>query len=187
MRLMRLMRLMKLMRLIDEVDWWSWWTHKATCWVYLLYVGMGWMGRDHWNTELLEHCCAVLIMNEWHRNDGMTSEWWNDMGMVEWHQNDGMTSKWWDSVRMRSELWNDIRIMNFCRKECVNRLSPTPLQRGLGESIVALILHSFPSRILHALGLVPIEQGWAEKAFWLPGTGREIENPIPVLREGNGN
>ena len=25
------------------------------------------------------------------------------------------------------------------------------------------------------------------KAFWLPGTGREIENPIPVLREGNGN
>ena len=25
------------------------------------------------------------------------------------------------------------------------------------------------------------------KALWLPGTGREIENPIPVLREGNGN
>ena len=31
------------------------------------------------------------------------------------------------------------------------------------------------------------EQGWAGKAFWLPGTGREIENHIPVLREGNGN
>ena len=30
-------------------------------------------------------------------------------------------------------------------------------------------------------------QGWAGKAFWLPGTGREIENHIPVLREGNGN
>ena len=30
-------------------------------------------------------------------------------------------------------------------------------------------------------------QGWAGKAFWLPGTGREIRNHIPVLREGNGN
>ena len=30
-------------------------------------------------------------------------------------------------------------------------------------------------------------QGWAGKAFWLPGTGREIENHIPALREGNGN
>ena len=31
-------------------------------------------------------------------------------------------------------------------------------------------------------------QGWAGNAFWLPGTaGREIENHIPVLREGNGN
>ena len=30
-------------------------------------------------------------------------------------------------------------------------------------------------------------QGWAGKAFWHPGTGREIENHIPVLREGNGN
>ena len=30
-------------------------------------------------------------------------------------------------------------------------------------------------------------QGWAGKAFWLPGTGREIENHIPVLREGNRN
>ena len=28
-------------------------------------------------------------------------------------------------------------------------------------------------------------QGWAGKVFWLPGTGREIENHIPVLREGN--
>ena len=30
-------------------------------------------------------------------------------------------------------------------------------------------------------------QGWAGKAFWLPGTGREIEDHIPLLREGNGN
>ena len=30
-------------------------------------------------------------------------------------------------------------------------------------------------------------QGGAGKAFWLQGTGREIENHIPVLREGNGN
>ena len=30
-------------------------------------------------------------------------------------------------------------------------------------------------------------QGWAGKAFWLTGTGREIENHIFVLREGNGN
>ena len=30
-------------------------------------------------------------------------------------------------------------------------------------------------------------QGWVGKAFWLPGTGREIENHIPVLREKNGN
>ena len=34
---------------------------------------------------------------------------------------------------------------------------------------------------------IPKKQGWAGKAFWLPGTGREIENHIPVLREGNGN
>ena len=32
-----------------------------------------------------------------------------------------------------------------------------------------------------------LRQGWAGKAFWLPGTGREIENHFPVLREGNGN
>ena len=32
-----------------------------------------------------------------------------------------------------------------------------------------------------------LHQGWAGKAFWFPGTGREIENHIPVLREGNGN
>ena len=30
-------------------------------------------------------------------------------------------------------------------------------------------------------------QGWAGRAFWLSGTGREIENHIPALREGNGN
>ena len=35
--------------------------------------------------------------------------------------------------------------------------------------------------------LVHLVQGWAGKAFWLPGTEREIENHIPVLREGNGN
>ena len=32
-----------------------------------------------------------------------------------------------------------------------------------------------------------LHQGWAGKAFWFPGTGREIENHISVLREGNGN
>ena len=42
-----------------------------------------------------------------------------------------------------------------------------------------LRLFSCPSQLARA-------QGWAGKAFWLPGTGREIENHIPVLREGNG-
>ena len=34
---------------------------------------------------------------------------------------------------------------------------------------------------------IAINQGLPGKAFWLPGTGREIENHIPVLQEGNGN
>ena len=32
-----------------------------------------------------------------------------------------------------------------------------------------------------------LDPGVSGKGFWLPGTGREIENHIPVLREGNGN
>ena len=30
------------------------------------------------------------------------------------------------------------------------------------------------------------KQGWAGKAFWLPGTGREIENHIPFYGKGTG-
>ena len=43
------------------------------------------------------------------------------------------------------------------------------------------------SRHFHARVWPSVGKGTAGKAFWLPGTGREIENPIPVLREGNGN
>ena len=32
-----------------------------------------------------------------------------------------------------------------------------------------------------------MSRGEQEKPFWLPGTGREIRNHIPVLWEGNGN
>ena len=39
----------------------------------------------------------------------------------------------------------------------------------------------------HGLMAVIKNEGWAGKAFWLPGMGREIDNHIPVLREGNGN
>ena len=49
---------------------------------------------------------------------------------------------------------------------------------------LCLCIYVFVLAFLYVFVLV---QGWAGKAFWLPGTGREIENHIPVLREGNGN
>ena len=58
--------------------------------------------------------------------------------------------------------------------------------KALCESTLFHRTHSPLSKSEDIMEPGPV-QGWAGKAFLLPGTGREIENYIPVLREGNGN
>ena len=81
---------------------------------------------------------------------------------------------WW-------KIWEEVPYLIYM--VCVSLYLYLPLSWSL-ISFVFVCVCVFVLAFLYVFVLV---QGWAGKAFWLPGTGREIENHIPVLREGNGN
>ena len=93
---------------------WKDWASNERFWerldkTYILVQNeLEWLVNEFKMTKLIR-----MILLEWVQNDGMTSEWWNDIRMMEWHQNDGMTLEWWNPVRMTWEWWNDIRMIKF--------------------------------------------------------------------------
>ena len=79
---------------------------------FLKGLGLEWeilrtFGQNlHFSSEWVGMACKWVQNDKINQNDSvrMSTEWWNDIRMMEWHQNDGMISEW----------WNDIGMMKLC-------------------------------------------------------------------------
>ena len=75
---------------------------------FLKGLGLEWeilrtFGQNlHFSSEWVGMACKWVQNDKINQNDSvrMSTEWWNDIRMMEWHQNDGMTSEWWNDIGM---------------------------------------------------------------------------------------
>ena len=140
--------------------------------------------KAHKRGDCVEWKCEIIQMKLCNLRTSLR----NRVGRKPWV---GAITKPWRSFKFSS--WTNI----IRRVNCQSGFQMGGNQNLflLIEVIDKVIIGIFLSRwqigrsTVHAriLILTSTTQGWAGKAFWLPGTGREIENHIPVLREGNGN